>query len=1352
MKDLTVLDNIIIGRVEPHIYAFTTNTIPNYLKVGDTYRPVSIRLKEWKDHYPQLKKEFECTAKVSEDTYFRDYSVHKFLEEKRNKVRLLPSDLSGEIYYSREFFRDTVAADVEEAIIDISRDYSENTQGYQYYNAQSHLPETLTYARTESYSPRPNQQETIDNFKRAIAAGRSNLLMYAVMRFGKSFTSMCCAVEMGARLVVVVSAKADVLREWQKTVQSHIKFGDYEFLTSKKLEENNSVITDILNTGKRAVVFLTLQDLQGEHIKDRHREIFGQDIDLLLIDETHFGARAEKYGEVLKSKNYTKDIKNKRDSEDYIETEEAENQLKVLNARIRIHLSGTPYRILMGSEFKKEDIIAFCQFTDIVQTQEDWDKKYVLDDDYKEWDNPYYGFPQMVRFAFNPNESSRKRLEELKKNGATYAFSALLKPQSLKKDAAGKHKKFVYEQEILDLLEVIDGSKDDTELLGFLDYDKIKDGKMCRHIVMVLPYCASCDAMEALIKTNTHRFRNLGGYEIVNISGVDNPNKYKSTNDIKSAIRQCEQNNQKTITLTVNRMLTGSTVEYWDTMLFLKDTASPQEYDQAIFRLQNPYIKTYVDDDGNAIKYNMKPQTLLVDFAPDRMFVMQEQKSMIYNVNIDETGNSKLEERLKEELRISPIVVLNKDKIIEVNATDILQKISDYQKDKGIKEEALEIPADLSITNIPTLRAVMESQNEIGSGAGFSTSAHENKNDDDEEDGVLNVPDAETDGTGNDDTNGGNTGNTDGQQSEENSLRKKIQSYYTRILLFAFITNDRVKSIADIISVYDTLDNTRIAEHLGLDKSVLRLLSENINKFILSKLDYKIQDLNDLSLATDIAPSAKAQIAVSKFGKIGPAIVITPSSICNDMVNLLPEDELKNIGSSGNKLLDIAGTSGEFAVALYDRLSALGVDKEVIANAIYTIPKSSICYELTRKLYEMLGLNIENIATFYAEQMIEIKDGRCKVDYDKLVSLITQKKPFNTITLNDTISEGEEKVKFDTILGNPPYQIMDGGAQASARPIYQEFVNTAKRASATYISLITPSRWFAGGKGLDEFREQMLDDTHIQILHDYLHPEDLFPETNNRGGICYFFRNENFDNNEDLVEIYTHESKNKVYKTKRSMKIEGMNIFIRDGRAIDILNLVFSNPNTKTIDKHISAAKAFGFRTFFIRDEKFSDSSDGMEQPIICYGRANKIGYVERDEISSHTEWIDNWKVYVPESNNIGTELNDDNQNSFVGAPQTICTETFLVIGAELGLNEVSANNLAIYLKTRFARYLHSLAKISQHGTNKTYRFVPLQDFTENSDIDWTKSIDEIDEQLFAKYNLSPEEIAFIKSMIKPME
>ncbi len=1355
MIDKTLLDNIIVGRVEPHIYAFSTNTIPNYLKVGDTYRPVSVRLQEWREHFPELEKEYERSAKISEEVYFRDFAVHHFLESDKHRARLQKTDIPEDVYYSTEFFKEATSEDVEEAITDIEKDYSERTNKYQFYNSQSRLAETFTFARTENYPLRPNQERTVAAFNTARANGRKNLLMYAVMRFGKSFTSMCCAVEMGAKLVVIVSAKADVRLEWKKTVESHVKFAEYDFITSDDLSQNNHIITEKLSSDRKVVVFLTLQDLQGSTIKDKHQEIFGQDIDLLLVDETHFGARAEKYGAVLKPVNYVKDITHKKEGDDYVDVDEADKVIKTLNADITIHLSGTPYRILMGSEFKKEDIIAFYQFTDIVSDQEAWDKEHILDDDYKEWDNPYYGFPQMIRFAFHPNESSRRRLEELRKSGTTYAFSALFKPKSIKKDDSGLHKKFIYESEILDLLEVIDGSKNDENLLGFLDYDKIKEGKMCRHIVIVLPYCAACDALDSLIKKNSDKFRNLHDYEIINISGVNNPNAYKSPEAIKTAIRTCEVNGKKTITLTVNRMLTGSTVPEWDTMLFLKDTASPQEYDQAVFRLQNQYIKTYVDESGDTIKYNTKPQTLLVDFDPSRMFVMQEAKSKIYNANVDVCGNTELERRIREELRISPIVTINADKIVEVTATDILQAVSNYQKNKGIKDEALEIPVDLSVLDDATIRSVIELENEIGSKAGLSTPAHKGENGD--EGGEVDIPEtppAEENEDG--DTTPSNTAATsDERRKEEISLTKKVQSYYTRILLFAFITKDTVISLSDIIDKIDTTENHRIANNLGLSKTVLSLLNQKLNKFVLSDLDYKIQDLNGLSRSTDISPEDRANIAVNKFGKLGDAVVITPSNICDDMVALLPESLFTGL-SVDNKILDIAGTAGEFAIALYKQMSAFGIDAEVIANSIYTIPKSSICYELTRKLYEMLGLNVENIAAkFVAEDLLKQTDCTGKIDYNRICNLLAQKKTFSEIKLDDTITNGDEKMKISAVVGNPPYQEADGGAQASSRPIYNYFVNVSKTINPDYISLILPTRWFAGGKGkeLDLLREEMLDDVHIKELHDFLHPEEVFPDTNNRGGICYFFRDMDYDNSTELVKVVTHEGKGIARVCQRTLKTRDLDIVIRDSNAIGILDKVVpETQNNDTMDNHISAAKAFGFRTYFIKDARFRTLSEGLADPIKCYGRSNKVGYVERVEVPSHREWIDLWKVYIPESNNIGTELNDDNQNSFVGAPQTICTETFLVVGADLGLDELSANHLSTYLRTRFARYLLSIAKISQHGTAKTYRFVPVQDFTAQSDIDWNKSIPEIDAQLYAKYGLTPDEIAFIESMIKPME
>ena len=1353
--DYSLLDEIIIGRVEPHIYAFSTNTIPNYLKVGDTYRPVNIRLKEWEVHYPALKKEFDAIAKI-DDVYFRDFAVHKFLETEKSRIRLLLSDIPADVYYSKEFFKDASVEDLEEAIDDIKRDFSAKTQKYSFYNAETLKPEDIVFQRTEKYPMRPNQEDTVEAFKKAVANGRHNLLMYAVMRFGKSFTSMCCAVANNANLVVVVSAKADVLSEWKKTVESHVLFADYDFISAKNLSQNNHLITEKLSSGKKVVVFLTLQDLQGKAIKDKHQEVFGQDIDLLLVDETHFGARAEKYGEVLKgATNYVADAKNKKDADDFVEASEADAAIKVLKAKNTIHLSGTPYRILMGSEFSKEDIIAFYQFTDIVNDQKKWDEEnFALPEEEKkeDWANPYYGFPQMVRFAFVPNESSRKKLESLRTSGTTYAFSALFKPRAIKKVDDGSHKLFENEEEILDLFSVIDGSKEDDCLLGFLDYDKIKEGKMCRHMVIVLPYCASCDALEALIENNKEQFKNLGEYEIVNISGVDNPNRYKTAEDVKRAIANFESEGKKTITLTVNRMLTGSTVREWDTMLFFKDTASPQEYDQAVFRLQNQYVTTYTDSNGHTIKFNMKPQTLLVDFDPNRMFAMQERKSKIYNANVETGGNTELEKRIRQELEISPIIMLNKDKIVKVVASDILEAVSNYQKDKGIKDEALEVPVDLSVLKDDTIRSVIERENEIGSKSGLSIAAHEQE-DGEEDGGDIDIPDSSGSENDSDESSTSTPVSIDEQKKKEQSLSKKIQSYYARILLFAFITKDTVISLADIIAKSTTEDNARIIKNIGLNVEVLSLLNQRTNKFVLSDLDYKIQNLNKLSNEDTLNPAEKASVAINKFGKLGDAIVVTPSNICDDMVSLIPDGTYTELSQTNGKVLDIAGTAGEYAVALYKKMRALGVPEDVVKNSIYTIPKSSVCYELTRKLYEMLGLNVANIAKeFVATDLLEVKNGN-NVDYDKIQALLTQNKPFDTIKLTDTLAEGEnDMIKFEAIVGNPPYQEDDGGAQKSARPIYNYFVYMGKNLTSNYLSIIMPSRWYAGGKGLDEFRDEMLNDPHICVLHDFLHPEEVFPDTNNRGGICYFESSKSFDNTKTGVAIISHEKSGETYSSQRSLKTQDIDIFIRDTRAIAILDKINELDSVNTIMHFVSSRKPFGIDGAFVKNNEYKSTALGLNEPIMCFGKAKKVGFVEQVQVTMHEEWINKWKVYLPYANNIGTELNDDNQNAFVGSPNTICTETFLVVGAELELNEMSANNLCKYLKTRFARFLHSLAKISQHGTAKTYRFVPLQDFTDKSDIDWSKSVAEIDQQLYKKYNLDDSEIAFIESMIKPME
>jgi len=1253
--DTEILDNIIIGRVEPQIYAFTTETIPNYLKVGDTYRPLEVRLNEWRKYFPNLEKKFETIAKVDNDTFFRDFAVHYFLENDKQKSRLTRHTLSNIPYFSNEFFKDTSEDDIIEAIKDIKKVHKNNQSKYQYYKFdESHIPITYTYDRTETYEPRPNQQETMNKFKEAIDKGRNNLLMYAVMRFGKSFTSMCCAVEMKAKFVIVVSAKADVKSEWKKTVESHVRFEGYSFLDSNSLLESTTIISDKIASNKKIVLFLTLQDLQGDEIKSKHKEIFENRIDLLLIDETHFGARATEYGKILKESGLEKqEIKNEQ-KQNEISLDELDTTIKILNAKIRIHLSGTPYRILMNSEFTNDDIIAFYQFSDIAKDQEKWDNENINKDEIKEWDNPYYGFPKMIRFAFNPNKSSKQKLEELKKNGITYAFSELFRPLAINKDKANNlHKKFKYEQEIKDLLQVIDGSKSNENLLSFLDYDKIKDGKMCRHIVCVLPYRASCDALEELIKA--HEFKNLSSYEIINISGVDSDKIYKDTLSVQDTIKKYESQNNKTITLTVNKMLTGSTVPQWDTMLYLKDTSSPQEYDQAIFRLQNQYIKIYKEPNGDVVKYNMKPQTLLVDFNPNRMFQIQEQKSQIYNVNTQSNGNSKLEERIREELQISPIIVINSNKIVEITPTDILNEVRKYSSNRSVFDEATAIAIDLSLLNIEAIKAEIEKQAKIGSKQGLQIEAVSGDGDelDIEERNEKNVEEQVQ------------TQKNSKESKKENDVDYKGQfaMYYARILFFAFLTDSKVKSLEAIISHIEQVEeNQRIAKNLNLSLSILKLFQKHINPFILSELDYKILNINFLANDTALTPMQRASNAMKKFSRLGDSEIVTPEIVTDMILDILPS---KNINDS-TKFLDIASKQGEFVYAVYKKYG-----KE-IADNFYSIPTSKIAYEFTMKVYSLLDLDINHIEQNYTSYNLI---GENKMIIDKQLSI------------------NGEKMNFDIVVGNPPYQQSDGGAGSSAKPIYNEFVGMAKELIPANIALIMPTRWYAGGKGLDEFRDQMLSDTQVAQLHDFLKPEVIFPDINLRGGICYLLWDKEHDNK--TTQVFTYKNDLKPSFGSRKLRTEDSDIFIRHGIAIEILKKIKSHPQfisfqsdisarkpfglegnvvkdveQQSFENHISSLRPFGFRGYFTQDKKFRKSKEGLKNPVLCYGKGKQVGYLERDEITKNKEWIDKFKVFTPRANNIGTELNDDNLNTFLGTPNTICTESYIVVGVNLDLNE----------------------------------------------------------------------------------
>ncbi|WP_337904790.1 Eco57I restriction-modification methylase domain-containing protein [Mesomycoplasma ovipneumoniae] len=1353
IEAIDVLDRIIIGRVDPHIYAFTTNTVPNYLKVGDTYRPVLQRLNEWRVFFPDLEKQYENKTIIDGETYFRDYAIHQYLENDLNKKRLKPEELEDGIYYSREFFKETEINDINNAIKDIKENYHANSSKYEYYSSKNRLPQTFHYQRGENWTLRPNQQSAVDSFIRAVKNGRRNLLMYAVMRFGKSFTSLCCALEISANIVLVVSAKADVKDEWKKIVEGAGNFWEYVFLEAYDLASSENAIKANREENKKVVIFLTLQDLQGNAIKDKHKELFSEQIDLLIIDETHFGARAESFGKILENTGYEKSDKtniNKLDDEN-IDVNVAEEELKQINAKIRLHLSGTPYRILMGSEFEKEDIISFVQFSDIVKEQEEWDKNNLNNDDINEWDNPYYGFPQMVRFAFNPNKSSREKMEALKRSGVTFAFSKLFEPESIKKDTVNnRHKKFINETEILDLLQVIDGSKEDENLLGFLDYDKIKKGKMCRHMVMVLPYCASCDAMEELLSTKKEIFKNLGDYEIINISGVDAKKSYKKPSDIKNKIKKCEDLNKKTITLTVNRMLTGSTVEQWDTMLYFKDTSSPQEYDQAIFRLQNQYVRTLSSASG-VIKENLKPQTLLVDFDPDRLFRMQEQKSLIYNVNTEENGNSKLKERIAQELRISPVIMMNHNKIKKVDATNILESISEYNNQRSVLDEVLDIPIDFSILKDDDIRKAIEQQAEFNSKQGLTIDPNQGQGDELDIDEVVEKakkPEQKQDKPENNDYTEEKT------DKELDKLEAQIKTYYQRILFFSFLTKDRVASLDDILSVLERDENISLSKNLSLDKAIIKKISKSMDPFKRSRLDYKIQNISMLACDETVPPLTRALRSIKKFNRMSESEVITPYKVCDEMVSLLPEESLKEIVSNQDKLLDIASKSGEYAVALYKRLtSELGYSHENVKNIIYSIPTSSIAYEFTRRFYEILDLNAENIATkFNAYDLIKVKNDKDEVDYEKISGILKQNKKFSNITLQDEVKAGDKKVDFGSVIGNPPYQ-ENNSLRNRDDSIYNLFMEMGYSISDICI-FVTPARFLNNvGSTPTIWNNKMLNDQHFKVERYAAKSTDIFEHVDIKGGIAITSRNQNliyepiemFVSSNILREIY------EKVKIKSNNFEDNISSLMYVQNKFNLKNVFDDFPKLENIIKKEKRITSSAFKDYneLFKEHRFNNS-------VQIYGRvSNKRTYMwmHKKYLEPHDNF-EFYKVFVPAANGSGAlgEVLSTPVIGYpvIGYPVIGYTQTFISLGKFKTEHEAEA--LLKYIKSKFARLMLGLKKTTQNNkTKETWSKIPMQDFTENSDIDWTKSIVEIDEQLFDKYNLSIEERQHINKSIKDM-
>lgn len=478
--------------------------------------------------------------------------------------------------------------------------------------------------------------------------------------------------------------------------------------------------------------------------------------------------------------------------------------------------------------------------------------------------------------------------------------------------------------------------------------------------------------------------------------------------------------------------------------------------------------------------------------------------------------------------------------------------------------------------------------------------------------------------------------------------------------------------------------------------------------------------------------------------------VFTPPEIVNQMLDMLPQELFKNPDTT---FLDPACKTGVFLREIAKRLIK-GLELQfpdlqeridhIFHKQLFGIAITELTSLLSRRgVYCSKYPNSEFSVSYFdtAEGNIRYKriphtwkDGKCiycgasQKEYERSEELETHAYEF----IHTVDAEKIFDMKFDVIIGNPPYQLNDGGGTgSSAMPIYQHFVMQAKKIQPHYLVMITPSRWFAGGKGLDNFRKQMLDDRHISQLVDYPNSADCFPGVIIAGGVSYFLWDKEYLG-DCVVKNVKNETANSVKR-----KLNEFDIFVRDNIAVNIIRKV------KAISSISFDCEVFSRNYFGLISSEKGHSKETLHD-VKMYS-LNGFSYIQRDKVSDKDNILKKYKVIMTKAMSGGNKPSSDGSYQVVSTikvlnPYEVCTETYLILKAFDNVEH--ADNLSHYVRTKFFRFLLLQALTSINISKEKFCFVPMQDFSKP----WT------DEELYQKYDLSQEEIDFIESMIKPME
>lgn len=1243
----------------------------------------------------------ELAYRKQDGTWFRDYDVQDVLE--RSGVR------KTEVTEGNEWFKTDVET-VKKAIQAVKEGRKSITVSLKLKNGMIKL--------------RPEQKEAIKKTKQAFKK-HDKMLWNAKMRFGKTMTALQLVKEEKYQHVLIMTHRPVVDEGWFKDFNK-IGMPDAGYLYgSKNMGED---ISNLLKSGKPYVYFASLQDLRGsEEVGgkqgDKNHEIFDNEWDLVIVDEAHEGTQTELAQRVT----------------DEVVTEDHTKLLE---------LSGTPFNILDQYD---EDQVYTWDYVMEQQAKHDWNINH------PDEPNPYAGLPEVSMYTFEMNRDF-KEAQFMNEDKQSFNFKEFFRV-----DEQGK---FVYESKVKQFLRNITTPDSKTNY----PFSTKEFRNRLRHTLWILPGVKEANALEDLMKQDP-----VFGmeYQIVNVvrNGDDNGVASKSDiNKVKDAMNP-DPAKTKTITLTVRKMTTGVTIEPWTGVLFLSNTNSAMQYLQAAFRAQNAY---------SSPTFGQKTNCYIFDFAPDRaLTVMAAVSQLDTGVGKRTTGAQK--EKMAQLLNFLPIIGEKGQSMEPYNVDNLLAKIKRVYAEKavqsGFDDDSLYSDELLMLDDVD-LQDFNNLKEKVG-----TTKAEKKKIEIDVNDQGLSDEEYNTANHAKKKPKKERTPEEEAALEKMKALKKQrktmisiLRSISIRIPMMIYGMKVDINQDVDIHKFVDMVDPLSWEEFMpkGVDKKLFKKFIKYYDPDVFIEAGRIIRrKTKELDKLDPIDRAEKLALIFGTFRNPDKETVLTPWRVVNMHLGKtiggynFYDESYQYTTEKGKKIrtwreteytdqvfnldahiLEINSKTGLYplyaALSIYyqeymDMIEQSGgkfsfedqlmIWQRVLRENIFVVAKTLMAKAITQRTlagYLDMDTNIEFVDHIVEDAKVSPKDEAEKI-----------KRKFGNM-------------KFDVVIGNPPYQESAKGDSSRDEPIYHNFMDLSYQL-ADLVTLITPGRFlFNAGQTPKSWNKKMLNDEHIEVTMYEKDSSKIFPRTDIKGGVAITLRDKN--KNFGSIGVFTpYKVLSGIVKKVNSLSGESLSSIVSSRGNYRFAPEFFEDfPYAK--DKLGKGTGNMIVSNVFEKfPEVFQKNKQEAKEYMEILGRLNNRR-VTRYIISKYVlgnDYTDCYKVMLPKSNGSGN-FGETLSSPLVGSPNVGATDTFISIGKFK--TRFEADSLLKYLKSKFLRALLGARKATQDNPRSVWQLIPVQDFTSDSDIDWTKSISEIDQQLYKKYGLSDDEIKFIEANVQEMD